>query len=142
MAYDPKKAHEYYMKHRKLKGRKKKSSSGLSLKVKKTKKKKGSKKTKKLTLDGLNEAGKAAANDAQAKINVEKKALTKKINEEMKKRISDLKTQMQGMTDTEKAVAVEKIKLEYNAMKKAANAKMKERYNAELQAIHSNKDYK
>lgn len=132
--YDPVKAHEYYMKHRKLKGRVK-----LSTKVKATKKRKGKgkKQTTAAIVSALSEAGKAAAIEAQAKINVEKKAFEKKLNETMKAKIKEATAE--ATTDEEKQIAAEKIKLQYAEVKKQAAAAFKTRYDNEVKEIAKNK---
>lgn len=61
--YDPVKRHEYYMKHRKLKGRQSRSSTA-----------------------SLNEEGKIAAKEVKAGITAERKEAYEKIKEEMNKK--------------------------------------------------------
>lgn len=68
--YDPVKAHEYYMKHRKLKGRKKKTSTA-----------------------DLSEAGKVAAKEVKEQLQAELKAALKKVkrgNTAERKRLREL----------------------------------------------------
>lgn len=135
-----------YTKQGKLKGRKKKSTLEFSKKKRskakyKKKKKKGKKKKAKVTTDGMNENGIAAANEAQARINVEKKAFTKKLNEEMKKKIADVKASMEGMSDTEKEVAAETIRQQYKDIKSKATKAFKQKYTAQLTELRKNKDY-
>lgn len=114
------------MKRRQLKGRKKGS------------KKKGSKKTSATSTAGFNEQQLAAATEAKARLNVEKKEFNKKLNEMMKRRIEEFKQQAGAMDETEKSVAIEKIRLEYQETKKQASKIFKERYAAEIQKIRGN----
>ena len=75
--YDPAKAHEYYEKHKKLKGR--------------------------TSTAGLNDAGKVAAKEVKERITEEKKAQIEAIKEQAKERIAAAKEQMQGKIDALRA---------------------------------------
>lgn len=122
MAYDPKKAHEYYLKHRKLKGRKKKG-----------KKKKVAKVSVKKLFESLGPEQQDQALEAKARINVQKKEFNKKLNELIKQKIKE--AQSSDMSDEEKAVAAEKIRLQYAEAKNQAAAAFKEQYTNELNTI-------
>ena len=122
MAYDPKKSREYYMKRRKLKGRKKKG-----------KKKKAAKVLVKKLFESLSSEQKDQALEAQARINVQKKEFNKKLNELIKNKVKEI--QASNMSNEEKAVAAEKIRLQYAEAKKHAAAAFKEQYTNELTAI-------
>lgn len=134
--YDPVKRHEYYMKHRKLKGRRR------AAKVKKVTKKKGSKKkAKKVTyktrtsLEGLTPEQTTAAKEAQARIKIDKQEATKKINAEITAKAKELKASMAGKSEKEKAVAVELLKQQYSDIKKKVNDYYKELYAREVEKI-------
>lgn len=71
--YDPQKAHEYYEKHKKLKGR--------------------------TSTAGLNDAGKVAAKEVKEHIMEEKKAQIEALKEQMQERINTAKEQMQDKID-------------------------------------------
>ena len=122
MAYDPKKVHEYYLKRRKLKCRKKKG-----------KKKKAAKISAKKLFESLSPEQKDQALEAQARINVQKKEFNKKLNELIKNKVKEI--QASNMSDEEKTVAAEKIRLQYAEAKKQAAAAFKEQYTNELTAI-------
>ena len=122
MAYDPKKVHEYYLKRRKLKGLKKKG-----------KKKKAAKISAKKLFESLSPEQKDQALEAQARINVQKKEFNKKLNELIKNKVKEI--QASNMSDEEKAVAAEKIRLQYAEAKKQAAAAFKEQYTNELTTI-------
>ena len=122
MAYDPKKVHEYYLKRRKLKGLKKKG-----------KKKKAAKISAKKLFESLSPEQKDQALEAQARINVQKKEFNKKLNELIKNKVKEI--QASNMSNEEKAVAAEKIRLQYAEAKKQAATAFKEQYTNELTTI-------
>lgn len=139
MAYDPVKAHEYYMKHRQLKGRKKaQKPKNLYAKKSKGSKKKATSKNR-FNTDNLNADGMSAYNEAKAKNTVEKKDFTKKLNDEMKKKIADLKKQLAGMSDSDKEVAIEKIRQQYKDIKSKATQYFKEKLGRDMDAIKADK---
>lgn len=122
MAYDPQKAHEYYLKHRKLKGRKKKKKG-----------KKAKKPTVKSLMANMTEEQKLKAYEAQARQKLEKKEFTKQLNAMIKEKVNALNTE--GMSEMDKAVAIEAIKLQFAEVKKQANAQFKANLIAELQTL-------
>ena len=71
--------------------------------------------------------------EAQARINVQKKEFNKKLNELIKNKVKEI--QASNMSDEEKAVAAEKIRLQYAEAKKQAAAAFKEQYTNELTTI-------
>lgn len=121
--YDPIKAHEYYMKHRQLKG----NSKG--------------KKAKKITLasrlsnDGLNEAGVEQANRLKAEMKVRKAAFNKQMREKMKAEVKALKEKMAGMSEEEISVQIELLKDKYRDKQKANNTKMKEELASKMDGL-------
>lgn len=132
--YDPVKAHEYYMKHRKLKGRKKKAKS--------TKKGGKAKKQNRLSLANVNESGVAAANTAKAQVNSEKKDFNKKLSTILTNKVKALKQQLANATPEEREKAVQELKDKYAEIKKQANAYFKERYAQEVDKIKADGKYK
>lgn len=104
--YDPAKAHEYYMKHRKLKGRKKRTSTA-----------------------GLNEAGKIASSEVKEAINAEKKEYLDKQKEIMNGQIKALREQLKGLSKEERKARKEEFKQRIQALRdlyKDHKAKVKE----------------
>lgn len=104
--YDPAKAHEYYMKHRKLKGRKKRTSTA-----------------------GLNEAGKIASSEVKEAINAEKKEYLDKQKEIMNAQIKALREQLKGLSKEERKARKEEFKQRIQALRdlyKDHKAKVKE----------------
>ena len=79
--YDPVKAHEYYMAHRQLKGKKKNSNKSYDEIMAEKRK----------TTYGLNDEGKAAAKQIREAINAEKKEALKKVSESVKNKIKKLR---------------------------------------------------
>lgn len=71
--YDPQKAHEYYMKHRKLKGRR-----------------------------TLNEKGKAAKATVKAAMDAEKKATIQKLKDAVDSKVTEVKGKIQALEDARK----------------------------------------
>lgn len=103
--YDPVKAHEYYMKHRQLKGRQSRSSTA-----------------------SLNEAGKIAAKEVKDGIMAERKAAYEKLKEDIKKEIEAVRKAMKGKKSKG---AKEKLKQKIAAIRernKAEREKIKEAY--------------
>lgn len=126
--YDPVKAHEYYVKHRKLKGRKKGKG-----------RKKSASKTNRLSLTNLNESGLSAANKAKASINIEKKEFNKKLSEALKNKVKELKEKMKDATEVEREAAVLALKDKFAEIKKQTNAYYKEKYAREIDTIKADK---
>lgn len=71
--YDPVKAHEYYMKHRQLKGRSQRASTA-----------------------SLNEAGKIAAKEVKDGIMAERKEAYERLKEQLKKEIDAIRRQIKN----------------------------------------------
>ncbi len=100
--YDPVKAHEYYMKHRQLKGRQSRSSTA-----------------------GLNEMGKIAAKEVKEAIMADRKKAYEKLKEDIKKEIDAVRRQMKHSKN--KARLKKKI-AEIRERNKSERAKIKEAY--------------
>lgn len=106
--YDPVKRHEYYMKHRKLKGRQSRSSTA-----------------------SLNEEGKIAAKEVKSGIMEERKKAYETIKSEMNKKIDDLRQRLRGMPKFKRDKMKAKIQAEIKALREEAKekkAKLKEEY--------------
>ena len=86
--YDPAKAHEYYLKHRKLKGQNERTST-----------------------KGLNEEGKNAAKYVKEQIMAEKKEFNKRLSEQLKEKIGQLKESLKGASKEERAEAALSIRI-------------------------------
>lgn len=128
--YDPAKAHEYYEKHKQLKGRKKAESDRKSTK-------------------GLNEKGKAAAAHVKETIAAEKKAFMDKLKEQTKEKIAALRDKLKHMSKEERKKYREKIREEiakirsdYKAAKDKAKADFSEKYLKELDDIKKDKSFR
>lgn len=149
--YDPVYAHEYYMKHRKLKGRKK--SSGTSTKTKyklknsskKSSKKKSSKskanKARESTAS-LNADGVKAAEVAKQKAENDKKEFMKSVKKAWDSKIKDLEKQAKSAKgeDLEKLkTAIATAQVEYKQQKKTVDSYYKESYLKELDNIKKDK---
>lgn len=114
--YDPVKAHEYYMAHRKLKGRKK---GGVTLGTTST--------------AGLNEEGKVAAKYVKENLTAEKKKLIEAVKEQMNIMIQQLRAELKRMNKYEKKMRKEEYKqkiADLRAKNKEWRTKVKEYYNA------------
>lgn len=106
--YDPVKRHEYYMKHRKLKGRQSRSSTA-----------------------SLNEEGKIAAKEVKEGIMAERKEAYEAVKTEMNKKIDDLRKRLKAMPKFKRAKYKEKFQAEIKALREEAKekkAKIKEEY--------------
>lgn len=125
--YDPKKAHEYYMKHRQLKGKK---GSGSSKKSNKNR----------LSTDGLNPAGVEASARAKAEMTVKMNDFNNKLKEELKKQIAELDAK--GLDPTEKAIQAQMLKDKFSEVKSQAKKLFTEQYAQQMDAIKANKEYK
>lgn len=133
--YDPVKAHEYYEKHKKLKGRRKKSKADEDRKQRRKARK------KRLSTDGLNEAGLEASEYVKSQLDVEQKEFLSNMNKQMKDKINELKKSMTGLSEREKAVAIQKLKDDYKEMKAQAKEYFEEKYAQEMDGIRSDKTY-
>lgn len=120
--YDPAKRHEYYMKHRKLKGRSKRTSTA-----------------------GLNEDGKIAAKEVKEAIKAEQKEYLEKQKAVMEGQIKSLRERMKNASREEK----EKIKEQIKGLRdlyKNHKAKVKEyfeeKYAQEMDKIKADSGFK
>lgn len=131
--YDPVKAHEYYMKHRKLKGRKKKA-----------------KKPKKLTFsamvknleNSLNDVGKRQAEIEKQKLQNEKQELNKALSKKWNDQIKELKKKLENATDEEKEelkTQIATMQVDYKAEKKLVKDYFDMQYMNKLNALSSDK---
>lgn len=116
--YDPQKAHEYYEKHKQLKG--------------------------KTSTSNLNEEGKKAAKYVKQKIAEEKKAAIEKHKEEMNKKIAALREKFNELPKADRKALRAEVTQAIKALRdehKAAKTKIKEdydnKYNDELNKIKS-----
>ena len=106
--YDPVKRHEYYMKHRKLKGRQSRSSTA-----------------------SLNEEGKIAAKEVKDGIMAERKEAYEAVKEEMNKKIDKLRQRLKAMPPFKRKKMRKIIQAEIKALRveaKEKKAKLKEEY--------------
>lgn len=112
--YDPVKAHEYYMEHRKLKGTQSKTST-----------------------QGLNTTGRTAANLVKQNLNKEQKETAKKNTEQAKAaikeytaktnaQIKDLRNKLKSMSKAQKKANKDTINAQIKALREANTAKRKE----------------
>lgn len=131
--YDPVKAHEYYMAHRELKGRKSGKSSltfGTTSTV------------------GLNEEGKAAAKYVKENLTAEKKKLLESIKELMNTMIQQLRAELKRMNKHVRKARKEEYKqriADLRTKNKEWRTQVKDRYNAlyikELDGLKGMKEY-
>lgn len=106
--YDPAKRHEYYMKHRQLKGRQARSSTAT-----------------------LNEEGKIAAKEVKDGIMAERKEAYEAVKEEMNKKIDKLRQRLKAMPPFKRKKMRKIIQAEIKALRieaKEKKAKLKEEY--------------
>lgn len=120
--YDPAKAHEYYMKHRKLKGR--------------------------TSTAGLNEAGKTASSEVKEAINAEKKEYLDKQKEIMNAQIKALREQLKGLSKEERKARKEEFKQRiqslrdlYKDHKEKVGKYFDEKYAQEMDKIKADKGF-
>lgn len=160
--YSPKAAHEYYLKHRKLKGRKKRrrqeSSGGGPTRSNAAQTtgpyeltdaaREAQRKSDRTTTAGLNDAGKAAAKNVKANLQAERKEKADAIAAKAKERISALRESLKGMSKEEKAANKERIKRQIESIRndvKAAKESLKQEYDnkyvAELSKIKMNASF-
>lgn len=124
--YDPQKAHEYYEKHKQLKGRNSRTSTS-----------------------GLNEAGKIAAKEVREGIKEEKKEFLQKLKEQMQTKIDQLKAQLKGMSKEERKKRREEImgkikglREENKSARADANEQFKEKFAQEMDKIKASPEFK
>lgn len=132
--YDPVKAHEYYMQHRKLKGRKNKYAGMTYDQIMAEKRK---------TTYGLNDMGKAAAKQIRESINAEKKEALKKIAEAVKAKLKQLRKTLKSQGYDAKSIKVlcEGIREEAKAQKKKCRELYNEKYYQELDKLRKEPDF-
>lgn len=94
--YDPQKAHEYYERHKKLKGRGKRSTKGFS-------------KTQKAQWAYAKEQLKEEHREIGHNITEESKATRQELSDTAKSRIKALRESLKGMSKEERAEAKERI---------------------------------
>lgn len=131
--YDPVKAHEYYMKHRKLKGRKKKK--------KKAKKVTYASMVKNLE-KSLNAEGQRQAEIEKQKLENEKQDLNKALSKKWNDQIKDLKKKLETATEEEKdqiKTQIATMQVDYKAEKKLVKNYFDMQYLNVLNAISNNK---
>lgn len=117
--YDPVKAHEYYLKHRKLKGQ-----------------------SERISTKGLNDEGKNAAKYVKEQIQAEKKEYNKQLSEQLKQKIAELKESLKGASKEERAEAVAQLRQQYKEMKEKAKEAFAEKYAKEMDAIKADPKFK
>lgn len=124
--YDPVKRHEYYMKHRQLKGRQGRGSTAA-----------------------LNEDGRIAAKEVKAGLMAERKEALRQLKEQMDVKIKALKDRLKGMSRAEKAGMRDQIRSEIEQLRaenKEQRQKFKEyydeRYLQELDKIRQDSSFK
>lgn len=106
--YDPVKRHEYYMKHRQLKGRAQRASTA-----------------------SLNEEGKIAAKEVKEGIMAERKEAYEAIKTEMNKKITALRNRLKKMSPARRKAQKAKIQAQIKALRteaKEKKTKLKEEY--------------
>lgn len=132
--YDPVKAHEYYMQHRQLKGKKKNANKTYDQIMAEKRK----------TTYGLNDLGKAAAKQIREKINEEKKAAIKMIAEAVKTKLKQLRQTLkaQGYNKQSIKTLCEGIREEAKAQKKKCRELYNEKYYQELDKLRQEPEFK
>ena len=106
--YDPVKRHEYYMKHRQLKGRAQRASTA-----------------------SLNEEGKIAAKEVKEGIMAERKEAYEAIKTEMNKKIAALRNRLKKMSPARRKAQKAKIQAQIKVLRteaKEKKTKLKEEY--------------
>ena len=123
--YDPVKAHEYYMKHRKLKEKNARTST-----------------------KGLNEAGKIAAKEVKEGIKAEQKEFFQKIKDTINNAIAKLREELKGMSKEERKARKEEYKQRIAQLRETAKtckeqAKefFKEKYAQEMDKIKASSEF-
>lgn len=124
--YDPQKAHEYYEKHKHLKGRNSRTSTA-----------------------GLNENGKIAAKEVREAIKEERKAHNEALKQAMQSQIDSLRSMLKGMSKEERKARREEImgqikglRESYKEAKTKAKAIFEEKYAQEMDKIKASPEFK
>ena len=119
--YDPVKAHEYYMQHRELKGKRAKTSTAA-----------------------LNETGKAAAGSVKQSLQAEKKEKIKQHTETMNSKIKALRERLNALSPSERKnqkadieAAIKQLRAANETFKKQLGLEYDSKYEEELQNIKS-----
>lgn len=119
--YDPVKAHEYYMEHRELKGKRAKTSTA-----------------------SLNEIGKAAAGSVKQSLQAEKKEKIKQHTEAMNSKIKALRERLNALSPSERKnqkadieAAIKQLRAANETFKKQLGLEYDSKYEEELQNIKS-----
>ena len=119
--YDPVKAHEYYMQHRELKGKRAKTSTAA-----------------------LNETGKAAAGSVKQSLQAEKKEKLKQHTEAMNSKIKALRERLNALSPSERKnqkadieAAIKQLRAANETFKKQLGLEYDSKYEEELQNIKS-----
>lgn len=107
--YDPVKAHEYYEKHKKLKGR--------------------------TSTKGLSEQGKQAAKYVKEQIREQKKAFNEKLKEQLKAKIAEIKERMKDAPKEERAEAIKALREWAKQTRQAGKEFYDKEYERELDNI-------
>lgn len=137
--YDPVKAHEYYMKHRKLKGRKKKSSKKKSTKPLSVKKQLSN------LMSSLNDVGTRTAEIELQKIENDRKELNDKLKKKWNDKIKEIKKKIENATDEEKEALKTELatmQVDYKNEKKIVKDYFDTQSIAKVSEIANNKDMK
>lgn len=123
--YDPQKAHEYYEKHKQLKGRQSRTSTA-----------------------GLNEAGKIASKQVREAIKEERKAYNEKLKEVMQGKIERLRAMLNGMSKEERKRRRDEImgqikglREENKANREKAKEMFDEKYAQEMDKIKASPEF-
>lgn len=124
--YDPVKAHEYYMKHRQLKGKKKKTPEEQATADRKSTK-------------SLNDEGKAAAKQIKAAIQKKRRQAYRDISDNLSDQLAALREQMklEGYSTDEIKEKAEELRAQAKEAKEQAKAQFEEEYLKELDQLKS-----
>lgn len=140
--YDPVKAHEYYMKHRKLKGRKKKKKTSSK---KKSTKPLSVKKQLSNLMSSLNDVGTRTAEIELQKIENDRKELNDKLKKKWNDKIKEIKKKIENATDEEKEALKTELatmQVDYKTEKKIVKDYFDAQSIAKVSEIANNKDMK
>lgn len=113
--YDPVKAHEYYEKHKKLKGR--------------------------TSTKGLNEVGKQAAKMVKENIREERKAFNDRLRETLKEKIKDIRERMKDAPKEERDAIIKQLREQTKSLREKAKAHFDSVYENELANIKKDKQF-
>lgn len=116
--YDPVKAHEYYEKHKKLKGRQSRTST-----------------------KGLSDEGKMAAKAVKEAVMTERKEKYQKLKELLSAKIKEIKESMKGMSKEEIASAVNEARESFKRVKASIKEIYDEKYAQEMDQIKSDPSF-